>query len=239
MMTLSEKTHIRNYLISKKLPLDVLMEVTDHFEIQVESFQRDEEISFDEAFKLTENVWQKDFRLTKKSFFSFGKVPVIVKEIQRETNKKLLKKSLTIAFALMLLQFLTAKFMMKDYYFMINAVIYVLLGILIVVLIIVYAFSRISKQRTRAEKYFYNQLLNIFLVSILLAILGVFTKLPTNSFKVVYEFLHGSNLFSTEIFIAAVTSIVFKTAVTFYLYFMLQDRSASIRKVKDYENSYS
>lgn len=97
MMTLSKKTHIRNYLISKKLPLDVLMEVTDHFEIQVESLQREEEISFDEAFKLTENIWQKDFRLTKKSFFFLWKSTCNCKgnseRNQQETPQKVFNDS--------------------------------------------------------------------------------------------------------------------------------------------------
>lgn len=234
MISATEKEQIHKYLLSKKLPIDVLLEVRDHFENQVESFEQEKEISFNDAFILTQNAWEKDFRLVKKSFFSFGKVPAIVKEIQKETTKKLVKKSLIIAIALILFQFLTAKFLVKDYYFIINVAIYSIFGVLILGMILIYVFSRINKQRTRAEKYFYNQILNIFLVSILLGAFGVFTKLPTNSFKIIYDFVNGINEYPAEYFVAAITSSTFNMTITFYLFFILLDRAKSIKKVKNY-----
>lgn len=237
MISPTEKLQIHNYLLSKQLPIDVLMEVSDHFEIQLKSLEQEKDISFNEAFILTQKAWEKDFRLVRKSFFSFGKVPAIVKEIQKETNKKLLKKSLTIAITLVLFQFLTAFLLDEAYYMLVNVLIYTLLGLLIFMMILVYVFSRIKKQRTRAEKYYYNQILNIFLVSILLGVFGVFTKLPTNSFKIIYNFINGIQEFSTDYFIAAVTSTMFKMAVTFYFFFMLRDRAKSIGKIKEYQSS--
>lgn len=104
-------------------------------------------------------------------------------------------------------------------------------------MILIYIFSRINKQRTRAERYFYNQLLNIFLFYILLGMVGGLAKLPTNSFKVIYDFVNNINQFSTEFFFVAVVTILFKTSVTFYFYFMLKDRSRSIKRIKDYQFS--
>ena len=237
MISPTEKLQIHNYLLSKQLPIDVLMEVSDHFEIQLKSLEQEKDISFNEAFILTQKAWEKDFRLVRKSFFSFGKVPVIVKEIQKETNRRLFKKSLLIAVITFLFQFITGKFLIEEYYYLFNVVIYALVNVLILGMISFYIFSRNNQQRTRAENYYYNQIINIFLMYILLGAFGAFTKLPTNSFKVIYDFVQGINSFSAEYYMAAVASTVFKTATTFYLLLMLDDRAKSIRKIKEYQSS--
>ncbi len=120
MISPAEKIQIRTLLLSKKLPIDILLEVQDHMENQIESLQVEKNISFQESFVETQISWQKDFRMVKKSFFSFGKVPRIVKEIQSETNRKLIKKSLIIAISLLVFQLFSAKVMVKDYYFITN-----------------------------------------------------------------------------------------------------------------------
>ena len=237
MTSKDQQIQIHQYLLSKRLPIDILLEVQDHFQTQIEGHIQELNISFAEAFSLTQITWQKDFKLVQKSFLSFGKVPRIVKAIQSEVSEKMIKKSIFIAIAVFFFQLLSAKLMMKDYYFMIHGVLYVLMGISILVLILVYIFSSITKQRTRAERYFYNQLLNIFLWYIVLAMFGVFTKLPTNSLKIIYDFVHGINEFSVEYFIAAGISMIFKTAVTIYFYLMLKDRAKSIHDIKNYNFS--
>ena len=49
-MTELQLTEIRNYLLSKKLPIDILIEVNDHFVSQINDLQREENLSFEEAF---------------------------------------------------------------------------------------------------------------------------------------------------------------------------------------------
>ncbi|WP_313503972.1 hypothetical protein [Kaistella carnis] len=46
MISSTEQTQIRDYLIYKKLPIDILLEVQDHFENQIESLERENNISF-------------------------------------------------------------------------------------------------------------------------------------------------------------------------------------------------
>lgn len=232
-----QQIQIRTFLLSKKLPIDVLLEVEDHFTDQVIKLQQNKNISFIEAFLITKNSWENDFKLVKKSVFSFGKVPRIVKSIQKEKTNELIKKSLIIAVAVLLFQLISAKIMLMDHYFIANIIIYLLVGFLILMMLFIYIFSSIQKQRTRAEQYFYNQILNIFLWYIILGIFGVFTKLPTNSFKVIYDYVNGLQEFSTDYFVAATLSIIFKTTITLYFFYMLRDRAKSLRKIKRYQVS--
>ena len=64
MMTEIQLTEIRNYLLSKKLPIDILIEVNDHFVSQISDLQKDENLSFEEAFEKTKENWKADLTLS-------------------------------------------------------------------------------------------------------------------------------------------------------------------------------
>ena len=63
MFTESQHTEIRNYLLSKKLPIDILIEVNDHFISQISDLQREENLSFEEAFENTKENWKEELSL--------------------------------------------------------------------------------------------------------------------------------------------------------------------------------
>ena len=69
MITEPQLTEIRNYLLSKKLPIDILIEVNDHFISQISDLQRDENLSFEDAFEKVKLKWGGDFILVRKNFF--------------------------------------------------------------------------------------------------------------------------------------------------------------------------
>jgi hypothetical protein len=60
MITETQLTEIRNYLLSKKLPIDILIEVNDHFISQILDLQREENLSFEEAFEKVKESWKKN-----------------------------------------------------------------------------------------------------------------------------------------------------------------------------------
>ena len=62
MITEPQLTEIRNYLHAKKLPIDILIEVNDHFVTQILDLQREENLSFDEAFEKTKLSWDKELK---------------------------------------------------------------------------------------------------------------------------------------------------------------------------------
>ena len=57
-----QESEIRNYLLSKKLPIDILIEVNDHFISQISDLQREENLSFEEAFEKTKLSWDKELK---------------------------------------------------------------------------------------------------------------------------------------------------------------------------------
>ena len=63
-MTETQLTEIRNYLLSKKLPIDILIEVNDHFVSQINDLQREENLSFEEAFEKVKDDWKEELTLS-------------------------------------------------------------------------------------------------------------------------------------------------------------------------------
>ena len=86
MFTDSQLTEIRNYLLSKKLPIDILIEVNDHFISQISDVQREENLSFEEAFEKVKTIWNFEFIMVRKNFFSSKKIPKIIYEINKTQN---------------------------------------------------------------------------------------------------------------------------------------------------------
>lgn len=55
-----ELSEIQNYLLSKKLPLDILMEVHDHFVSQIIDLETAEGLNFEQAFSKTKESWKEE-----------------------------------------------------------------------------------------------------------------------------------------------------------------------------------
>jgi hypothetical protein len=98
MISAEEKLQVENYLIWKKLPLDILLEVKDHMISQIEDCMNDERIGFEEAFSRVELSWRGSFSLTKYwVFYGNEKIPLIVKKIIKEKYYQIFKKAFVFA----------------------------------------------------------------------------------------------------------------------------------------------
>ncbi|MCA6069253.1 hypothetical protein JI747_018970 [Chryseobacterium sp. RG1] len=96
MMSVEHKKEIRNYLLSKKIPLDILIEVEDHFISQIEILMS-KTTSFEKSFEEVKQAWKKDLTLTK----NFGKeIPVFVKDIKDKAMIRIFWKSLLVFFVM-------------------------------------------------------------------------------------------------------------------------------------------
>ncbi|MDV7699167.1 hypothetical protein N6B72_19790 [Chryseobacterium soli] len=96
MITEEQEKQIMDYLMSKNLTLDMLVEIKDHMLDQVTGIQETENISFEDAFSQVKESWGEEFTMTRYFFYS-GKIPVIAKKIIKTKYNGLLKKSLLIA----------------------------------------------------------------------------------------------------------------------------------------------
>ena len=98
MISAEQKLQIEQYLVSKKLPLDILLEVKDHMILQIEDLMNAENLSFDDGFSKVETSWKENFELTKYwVFYGNEKIPKIAKSIMKEKYTLLLLKSFSLA----------------------------------------------------------------------------------------------------------------------------------------------
>lgn len=97
-MTTEQREKVRSYLLTKKLPIDLLMEVEDHFVSQINEVQIQKNLSFDDAFNVAIISWHDDLKLSWDGSWSLEDTSVFIKISTRQKLFSILKKSLMIAF---------------------------------------------------------------------------------------------------------------------------------------------
>lgn len=86
-MNETQIAEIRNYLLSKKLPIDILMEVQDHFVSQIQDLEKEENLSFEKAFEKTKENWKRDLTLSWNKGFDLNNTTLILRKVRREIEK--------------------------------------------------------------------------------------------------------------------------------------------------------
>lgn len=107
-MTESQLAEIRDYLLERKLPLDILLEVQDHFVSQIQDLINEKNLSFEEAFGRTKLMWRSEFRMTKNPNYGMEDISLMLKKLIMQESKVLLKKSGSLAIFLIALLWLVA-----------------------------------------------------------------------------------------------------------------------------------
>lgn len=94
MITELQSAEIKSYLLSKKLPLDLYLEVSDHFIEQVESKVDFENKTFEFVFEEVKKLWENDLELKRGYLFWLPKKTSLERRTIVETEKKFILKSL-------------------------------------------------------------------------------------------------------------------------------------------------
>ncbi len=151
MFTEHQLTEIRNYLLSKKLPIDILIEVNDHFISQISDLQREENLSFEEAFEKTKESWKDELKI-EFSFFGDNESKII-KRIKKKQNIEFLTKTLKIYLPFLISSFLLANFSNINIFKIFNTSIFI--AVLVIPIIIQFYYF---KDFQLAKNYKKNQL---------------------------------------------------------------------------------
>ena len=114
MITEQQESEIRNYLLSKKLPIDILIEVNDHFVSQINDLQREENLSFKDAFEKTKNEWKYELKL-RFNLLSFNYITKFENKIIQKFLTTVLLKSLGLLVLLFVLNTIIFKNFNKDF----------------------------------------------------------------------------------------------------------------------------
>ena len=150
-MTELQLTEIRNYLLSKKLPIDILIEVNDHFVSQINDLQREENLSYEDAFEKTKESWKDELKI-EFSFFGDNESKII-KRIKKKQNIEFLTKTLKIYLPFLISSFLLANFSNINIFKIFNTSIFI--AVLVIPIIIQFYYF---KDFQLAKNYKKNQL---------------------------------------------------------------------------------
>ncbi len=232
-MTDAQTLEIHNYLQGKKLPLDILIEVQDHFISQILAFQKTEAMGFEQAFLKTKLQWKIELSFRKKSIFSFQKVTRFLYEMHEQQYKKLSRTALYFALLFSLLQLCSVFLFEKEIYYVVNVFLYTSAILIGIAVLIYFLFIKINKKRTMVEQYFYTDLTSLFIVVCCLGIFNFFGELSTNQFKVIYVFLQQTGEIAFEEFLSAVSMMFVNVAVLSYNVLLLKTRAKAIKKVRN------
>lgn len=96
MLTEEQEQIIIQYLLQKKLSLDIASEVFDHMSSQVIHLQHEGNLSFEEAWMQTKSSWLQDLKMTYDVRYSFDDITEIMKTVTKKRWKQDVKKVLPI-----------------------------------------------------------------------------------------------------------------------------------------------
>ncbi|KFF25067.1 hypothetical protein [Chryseobacterium vrystaatense] len=89
MINTAQEIEIVQYLISKKLEKKLLLEIKDHFMLQIAGVMENSHTDFEEAFLQTTMNWKNELELVKADLLSKRKMTRIEKDILQTRFKKM------------------------------------------------------------------------------------------------------------------------------------------------------
>lgn len=231
MMTVEQNKEITKYLLSKKLPIDILIEVNDHFISQITDLQREENLNFEEAFEKVKLKWKPELRMVYNPNYSLDDISILMKRIVHSETIRLLKKSFLITFFLILiLKIFSWQFSENIFFY-----IFTFISISVIAIPLFLYFKNLSSFKL-IKKYdnfrltFYQNYSTVTLISMGSYIqffihLNTFSKIMYNSFRLSYE---------NYIYYASLPIFIFLFALNVYCYLNQRIYLKQIQKVKPF-----
>lgn len=96
-MTTEQKNEVRQYLLAKKLPVDLLIEVEDHFITQINEQQSANRLPFYDAFNEAIIAWHDDLKLKWDGNWSLEDTSLLIKKTSKQKSYSILKKAVITA----------------------------------------------------------------------------------------------------------------------------------------------
>ena len=90
-------------MLAKKLPIDILIEVNDHFVSQILDLQREENLGFEEAFEKTKLSWDKELKPYYKGDWDLQDKSKLLRTLNKNNFYSLAKKSLAYTLSIIAL----------------------------------------------------------------------------------------------------------------------------------------
>ena len=110
MIDYTQIKEIRNYLLTKKLPIDILLEVQDHFISQISTIQQEEDLDFTTAFTTVKESWRKELTLSWKGEGSLMDSTDLMRKMRKQIYWENFRSSLKLTIPYILMLFVIANF---------------------------------------------------------------------------------------------------------------------------------
>lgn len=105
-----QEKEIRDYLLSKNLSIDLLMEVQDHIISQIMDLQQRDNLNFEDAFKQTKDKWFAELSFPRYNIqFDLQDTTYFEKKITQHHKVDVFKKGLAYSLIVLLLLFLSSR----------------------------------------------------------------------------------------------------------------------------------
>lgn len=105
MKTLSQNNLVRQYLLSKKLPWDIMLEVEDHIIAQIQDLEISKNLTFDEAFSQVQLSWEEELKTNRPSLTTYNEflATPFVRKIYWQKRKSVIFRSVGFALCVLML----------------------------------------------------------------------------------------------------------------------------------------
>ena len=114
MLTKEQETEIRDFLLSKKLPIDILLEVQDHFISQIKNLEFEKNLQFDEAFKIVKENWRNDLTLSWAGGMDITDSNLLMRQISKNIYRETIFISLKFSIISLILAIICSIFLTKS-----------------------------------------------------------------------------------------------------------------------------
>lgn len=221
---------IRAYLLSKNLPIDLLVEVQDHLLSQIDELQKGN-MNFVEAFKTVKNSWFTELRFSKyKIQFDLNDRTYFEKKIKEELQIGILKKSFAVTFMLAIFVIISAQILSADYF---N---YVFLTMLMLVIATpLFQYFKNKKVFKLAKNYDnYKLTLSQDATTISLITLGSTSTVFYNIFIHTDDIYETIKYWQLDLGLVTLILIVFLVMLNAYCFFAQRDYLEQMKKVQPY-----
>ncbi|AQX50183.1 hypothetical protein [Elizabethkingia anophelis] len=101
---------ITDYLIEKRLPLDIMLEVKDHMTDQIQDLEVSKNMTFDEAFSQAQLSWEEELKTNRPSLTTYNEflATPFVRKIYWQKRKSVIFRSVGFALCILILLILAA-----------------------------------------------------------------------------------------------------------------------------------
>jgi len=207
---------IRNYLLSKNLPVDLLMEVEDHFVAHVNDLCQTKAMCFEDAFAKVKEFWKED--LTESYYYNGKSTTQFVKEIKtRQLNEILLSSFIATASLVFLLYLLAFSVSNEIFTEVLPCIIIIFLSIAGMHYLINFNVFRFSKNNPKIRLNIYQN------GNILVFFAGFATIVLGNTYNALSERIH--NFLTGNFSVGFASFLILLITIWFYSFgFLMQMR---------------